>query len=165
MAWRPHEYLIEGELDNSVPGKVTGWLKFAGMKETVNLDLTGDFHPDIRRTKVHLRNPNPGQGGDHAKYMKGFSPIQTGQVVCMTAGLPQKGDRAYFEWDSKENRGVVLILGTEQVQVAHVSRRSHSGGSRDMPQGSGRSAVLGTEATLPGDTPGPTALGRVAEMN
>ena len=28
MAWRPYENLIDGELDNRVPGRVTGWLRF-----------------------------------------------------------------------------------------------------------------------------------------
>ncbi len=28
MAWRPTEYLLEGELDNTTPGKVTGWMQF-----------------------------------------------------------------------------------------------------------------------------------------
>jgi len=32
MAWRPTQYVQEGELDNSCPKKVTGWIKFAGMK-------------------------------------------------------------------------------------------------------------------------------------
>ena len=54
MAWRPHEILIEGELDNTVPGKVTGWIRFVGMNEVVKLDLLGDFHRDIRGTKVRL---------------------------------------------------------------------------------------------------------------
>jgi len=39
MAWRPNEYLIEAELDNSVPEKVTGWMRFAGIKEKVVFDL------------------------------------------------------------------------------------------------------------------------------
>jgi len=43
MAWRVSAYLIEGELDNTQPGKVTGWMRFAGMKEQVTFDLKGDF--------------------------------------------------------------------------------------------------------------------------
>ena len=31
MAWRPNRYLLEGELDNTQPGKVTGWMRFAGL--------------------------------------------------------------------------------------------------------------------------------------
>jgi len=55
MAWRPTEYLIEACLDNSVPNKVTGWMKFAGMNEKVIFDLEGNFHRDIRGAKVRLR--------------------------------------------------------------------------------------------------------------
>ena len=54
MAWRPTRYLIEGELDNTVPGKVTGWMEFAGMDGKVTFDLTGDFHRDIRGAKIHF---------------------------------------------------------------------------------------------------------------
>ena len=28
MAIRPYENLIDGELDNRIPGKVTGWIRF-----------------------------------------------------------------------------------------------------------------------------------------
>jgi hypothetical protein len=35
MAWRPNDQFIEGVMDNTVPNKITGWMKFAGMKERV----------------------------------------------------------------------------------------------------------------------------------
>ena len=54
MAWRPNEQFVEGVLDNTVPGKVTGWMMFAGMKEKVEFDLDGNFHRDIRGAKVRL---------------------------------------------------------------------------------------------------------------
>jgi hypothetical protein len=119
MAWRPHENLVEGELDNTVPGKVTGWLRFVGLKEVVKLDLAGDFHRDIRGTKLRLRNPNPTQDGDRAKYLEGFSPIQTGDVGDMTAGLPPADyvTYPYLEWYGQENGRVVLELEPEQVEV------------------------------------------------
>src|SRR2546429_262079 len=51
MAWRPYENLIDGELDNRIPGKVTGWMLFyrANKKPLrATFDLAGDFHDDIR---------------------------------------------------------------------------------------------------------------------
>ena len=119
MAWRPHEQLIEGELDNTIPGKVTGRLKFVGMKEVVKLDLTGDFHRDIRGTKVRLRNLKPTQDGDRAKYLDRFSPTQIGNVGDMTAGLPPQDYVAYpyFEWYSEASGRVLLELDPEQVEV------------------------------------------------
>jgi hypothetical protein len=121
MAWRPHEQMIEGELDNSVLGKVTGWLRFVGLKEVVKLDLVGDFHRDIRGTKVRLRNPNPSdQGRDGGRpYLESFSCVQTGEVGDMTAGLPPQDYVAYpyFEWYSEPNGRVVLELDPEQVEI------------------------------------------------
>ena len=127
MAWRPYENLIAGELDNTVPGKVTGWLRFLGMEEQVKLDLNGDFHRDIRGTRIRLRNLQPtdrnhtGATGEarQGSYMRRFSPVQTGEVGDITAGLPPHdyGVRPYIEWFSEENGRVVLELESEQVEV------------------------------------------------
>jgi hypothetical protein len=119
MAWRPHEQLIGGELDNSVPGKVTGWLVFVGMDKPVKLDLVGDFHRDIRGTKVRLRNPNPAERDGSEKYLEGFSAVQTGEVGDMTAGLPPQDyvNYPYFEIYSEQNGRIVLELDPEQVEV------------------------------------------------
>jgi len=54
MAWRPTTCLQEGELDNSCPNKVTGWMKFAGLKEKVTFELEGNFHRDIRGAKIYF---------------------------------------------------------------------------------------------------------------
>ena len=119
MAWRPHEQLIGGELNNTVPGRVTGWLVFVGMDKPVKLDLVGDFHRDIRGTKVRIRNPNPTRDSDKVKYLEGFSPIQTGEVGDMTAGLPPQDyvGYPYFEIYSEQNGRIVLELDPEQVEV------------------------------------------------
>jgi hypothetical protein len=109
------------KLDNSVLGKVTGWLRFVGLKEVVKLDLVGDFHRDIRGTKVRLRNPNPSdQGRDGGRpYLEGFSLIQTGEVGDMTAGLPPQDyvSYPYFEFYSEPNGRVVLELDQDQIEV------------------------------------------------
>lgn len=118
MAWRPYEQLVEGELDNTVPGKVTGWIRFVGMKEVVRLDLVGDFHRDIRGAKIFLS----GCARDDEKavrYMEGFSPIQTGEAGDITAGLPPQDyvDYPYIEWYTEENGRVVLELEPEQLEI------------------------------------------------
>ncbi len=63
MAWRPNDCLIAGELDNTIPGRVTGWIRFAGLAKAVRLNLTGDFHRDIRGAKLRFwgkgRQVNP----------------------------------------------------------------------------------------------------------
>ena len=95
MAWRPHENLIEGELSNRVPGKVTGWMRFFRRRRQplrVAFDLAGDFHEDIRGSDIVLKNDNPTDGNISLErdgtYMEGFDPVQRGTVGDLTAGLP-----------------------------------------------------------------------------
>jgi hypothetical protein len=60
--WLEYGNLIDGELDNSVPGKVTGWICFfRHSKEPlqVSLDLSGDFHDDVRGKVIRLSNSKP----------------------------------------------------------------------------------------------------------
>ena len=92
MAWRPYENLIDGELDNRTPGKVTGWIRFFRNEQPplrVTFDLEGDFHEDIRGTVIRLSNPNPTERHPDrgTTYMDGFNPMQTGTAGDITAGL------------------------------------------------------------------------------
>jgi len=119
MAWRPHEQLVEGELDNTLPGKVTGWIRFVGMNEVVKLDLHGDFHRDIRGTKVCLSGCAR-DDEETRQHLEGFSPVQTGEVGDMTAGLPPSdyvSGYVYLEWYSEQNGRVVLELDQDQIEV------------------------------------------------
>src|SRR5712691_3237376 len=95
MAWRPHLDLIDGELSNRVPGKVTGWMRFFRSGEQplrVVFDLEGDFHEDIRGSDIVLKNDAPADRNISLErdgtYMDGFDPVQRGTVGDMTAGLP-----------------------------------------------------------------------------
>src|SRR5229473_1708670 len=95
MAWRPHLYLIDGELSNRVPGKVTGWMRFfLGKRQPLRVvfDLEGDFHEDIRGSDIVLRNDAPADRNISLEmdgtYMDGFDPVQRGTVGDMTAGFP-----------------------------------------------------------------------------
>lgn len=119
MAWRPSEYLIEAELDNSVRDKVTGWMMFAGMKEKVVFNLEGDFHRDIRGAKVRLRGDGESVNAEEAeKYMEGFSQHQAGSVGDMTAGREPADyvSYPYWEWYGQNGR-VVIELEPDQVEV------------------------------------------------
>lgn len=119
MAWRPSEYLLEGELDNTQPDKVTGWMRFAGMKERIVFDLEGNFHRDIRGATIHFT----GNGNEHdskaVSYMDGMSTEQTGEVGDMTAGLPPRDYLGfpYLEWYSEANGRVVIELAPDQLEV------------------------------------------------
>lgn len=120
MAWRPAKYLLEGELDSTVLGKVTGWMRFAGMDEKVVFDLEGDFHRDIRGAKVRLRGDGESVNPEEsAKYLEGFSKLQKGNVGDMTAGREPSDyvNYPYFEWYGEDNGRVVMELGPDQVEI------------------------------------------------
>ena len=120
MAFRPTEYLICGELDNTVQGKVTGWMRFVGIKGKVTFDLEGNFHRDIRGAKIRLIGGATDNEPDAEGYMQGFAPHQTGKVGDITAGLPPAdyiSGSVYVEWYSQLNGRVVLELEQDQLQL------------------------------------------------
>jgi hypothetical protein len=119
MAWRPTQYLMEGELDNTTLGKVTGWMRFAGIAEKVTFDLEGDFHRDIRGAKVHFVGEGREEDPTAASYMDSFGVQQKGKVGDMTAGLSPQDyvNYPYLEIYSDDNGRIVLELEPEQMQV------------------------------------------------
>ena len=80
MAWRPTKYLLDGELDNTILGKVTGWIRFTGLKEKVLFDLKGNFHRDIRGAKIKFFSNGYESNEKAEEYMQGFSLNQTGKA-------------------------------------------------------------------------------------
>ena len=121
MAWRVSAYLVEGELDNTQPGKITGWMRFAGLKEQVTCDLKGDFHRDIRGAKIRFQGDayETDAPADAEQYMEGFASHQEGHVGDITAGLPPADYVAYpyVEWYGQENGRVLIELEPVQVKV------------------------------------------------
>ena len=105
-------------MDNTTTGKVTGWMRVAGLSETVRFDLDGVFHRDIRGTRIRLS----GCARDDEKatrYMASFSPVQTGKAGDITAGLPPVDYVAYpyVEVYSEQNGRIVVELQPEQLEI------------------------------------------------
>ena len=128
MAWRPNDNLIEGELNNTILGKVTGWIIFIRRGDIplkVDFYLEGDFHEDIRGKRIRITNPNPKDRCEELErdgtYMDGFSEIQTGGVGDITAGTPVNGtvpyvDYPYIEWYSEYR----MVLGRKRACCARA---------------------------------------------
>jgi len=120
MAWRLTIYLIEGILDNTTPGKVSGWMRFAGVKEKVTFCLEGNFHRDIRGAKIRLTGGASDDEPGAEEYMQGFALHQTGKAGDITAGMPPAdyaSGSAYVEWYSQLNGRVVLELEQDQIEL------------------------------------------------
>jgi hypothetical protein len=117
MAWRLNRNLIEGELDNTERGRVIGWMDFVGLTERVTFNLKGDFHRDIRGSRIRLKNTTPDLKS--GPFMEGFSTFQIGFAGDITAGLPPEDyvDYPYIEWFSDQNGRVVLELEPSELEV------------------------------------------------
>jgi len=121
MAFRLTRYLIEGTLENTNPGKVTGWMQFAGLNEKMTFDLEGNFHRDIRGAKIHFTGDayEDREDVDINDYSDGLALHQTGKVGDITAGLPPNdyGSTPYMEIFSEQNGRIVLELEPVQIEV------------------------------------------------
>ncbi len=119
MTWRPSAFLLEGELDNRIAGRIIGWLRFAGLPEKVTLDLEGDFGPDVRGGRIAFKSIYRGEQAAAAAYMAGFDPRQTGRAGHITTGGPPHipADFPLVEWHSDQNDRVVLYLEPHQVMI------------------------------------------------
>jgi len=169
MAWRPTEYLLEGELDNTQPGRVTGWMRFGGMNEKVIFDLQGNFHRDIRGAKIHLTGDGQMDDPEAHSYMASFSPRQTGKAGDITAGLPPADytNYPYIEWYGPENGRVVIELEPDQVQVIGrpIPACESDPVSREQQENNMFNYMRGTAETLNESTQAGTQHGKTQNLN
>ena len=59
MAWRLHEHVLRGKIDNRTRGQVSGEIWLAGIDEPLVLELTGDCAPDLAGCELGFQNPDP----------------------------------------------------------------------------------------------------------
>ena len=146
MAWRIHDHVVEGEIDNTVKGRVTGWLRIVGEPKMLQLDLGGNCHPDLAGWRFRIERIRPVAGEARGvEGMESFSADQIGdagditycQVVqqfdCpveeylrrrrMGEKVPDYWRRAlYLEWYSDCN-GRVVVQDTRLAAVT-VGKRA-----------------------------------------
>jgi hypothetical protein len=92
---------------------------FAGLPSKVTVDLSGDFHRDIRGAKIHFTGDGKSDDSEAQTYMEGFSTMQAGTAGDITAGKPPQDyvDYPYIELYGDLNGRIVLELEPSQVQV------------------------------------------------
>src|SRR5947207_15382551 len=56
MAWRLHEHVLHGKIDNRTRGRVTGEIWLAGIDEPLLLELAGDCAPDLAGCELTFEN-------------------------------------------------------------------------------------------------------------
>lgn len=144
MAWRPCDWFLEGELDNTVKGWTTGWVKIQGPENpvTLKLRLVGNCHPDLAGWKFRIVRTDPiPEWAEPLSNLEHICVNQSGHIGDVTADQMLKhiecspkefvrrsyaGDppattwrkALYLEWFSHANGRVVVqstLLGVERL--------------------------------------------------
>ena len=145
MAWRPTDWVLEGELDNTTLGWTTGWIRLEGRAEPLKLKLAGNCHPDLAGWKFRIVRTEPIPDGVEPTDYSGIATDQSGTIGDVTADqriqhfecsteeflrLCHEGKRPtttlrqalYLEWFSHRN-GRVVIQST-RLAVERLGERA-----------------------------------------
>ena len=141
MAWRIHEHILRGEIDNRTRGRVTGRIWLAGVAEALVLDLAGDCHPDLAGCTLAFENPTPvpmttappafrqrGTAGDitAARKVRVFDiPVRDAYLMLKAGGTPPEhmANCLYLEWFSEFSGRVVIESTDYRLQVSEPAWR------------------------------------------
>ncbi len=131
MAWRPSDWVLEGELDNTTPGWTIGWIRLEGRAEPLKLKVAGNCHPDLAGWKFRIVRTEPSPDRVEPIDYTGIATDQSGTIGDVTADqmlqhyegtteeflrLCRVGKRPptslrkalYLEWYSRRNGRVVI---------------------------------------------------------
>jgi len=138
MAWRIHDSVIRGEIDNRTKGRVRGKLWLHELDEPVRLDLEGNACPDLAGCLLKFKNPT--KTFPMRKKPK-FNPLQRGRIGNLSASQKVRGftipaeealamiDRGeqppervanalYLEWFSEGNGRVVIESADFELNIS-----------------------------------------------
>lgn len=138
MAWRIHDSVIRGEIDNRVKGVVRGRVWLTGPNEPVTLELKGNACPDLAGCLLTFENPGemfPLSTDGH------MDPLQRGAIGDLTASrkvrvsdipleeacerlekklsVPEHmANSLYLEWFSEANGRVVIESADYKLTIS-----------------------------------------------
>ncbi|HEY4984248.1 MAG TPA: hypothetical protein VIJ24_04230, partial [Verrucomicrobiae bacterium] len=137
MAWRIHDSVIRGEIDNRLKGRVRGKLWLDGLDEPVKLDLVGNACADLAGCLLKFKNP--AKTFSMRKKPK-FNPLQRGKIGNLSASqkvrvftipdeealaMMDRGEKPperlanalYLEWFSEGNGRVVIESTDYELEI------------------------------------------------
>jgi hypothetical protein len=141
MAWRLHEHILRGTIDNRMRGRVTGEIWLAGVDQPLMLELTGDCAPDLAGCQLSFENPNTtpmatkppapqqrGPAGDitAARKVRVFDvPIEEAIAMSRRGETPPEhtANAMYLEWFSERSGRVVIESADYRLQISEPAWR------------------------------------------
>src|ERR1019366_7819601 len=138
MAWRIHDSVIRGEIDNRVKGRVRGKVWLDGLAEPVMLDLEGNACPDLAGCRLEFKNPAK---TFPMRKKPEFNPLQRGKIGNLSASqkarvftvpdeeafaMMDRGEKPpermanalYLEWFSEGNGRVVIESAEFELEIS-----------------------------------------------
>jgi len=138
MAFRIHDSVVRGEIDNRVKGIVRGKIWVEGRAEPMTLELQGNAHPDLAGCLLTFTNPLERIAHPH---LDALHPVQRGGIGDLTASRkvrvpavpmeqflnwPKDNGRPptrwanclYLEWFSEFNGRVVIESADFTLQIS-----------------------------------------------
>jgi hypothetical protein len=141
MAWRLHEHVLRGKIDNRTRGRVTGEIWLAGIDQPLVLELTGDCAPDVAGCELRFQSPNaiamttkppaPQQRGPAgeitaARKVRVFDiPIDEAITISRRGEKPPEhmANAVYLEWFSERSGRVVIESADYRLQISEPTWR------------------------------------------
>ena len=138
MAFRIHDSVVRGEIDNRVKGIVRGRVWLEGREAPIELALAGNAHPDLAGCLLTFVNPRPRETLAH---LEDLHPVQHGTIGDLTASRkvrvpavpmveflhwPREKGRPpsrwanclYLEWFSEANGRVVIESADFELTIS-----------------------------------------------
>jgi len=141
MAWRLHEHVLRGKIDNRTRGRVTGEIWLAGIDQPLVLELTGDCAPDLAGCELSFENPasipmttkppapqQRGPAGDvtAARKVRVFD-VSTEEALAMSrrGQTPSEhvANAMYLEWFSEHSGRVVIESADYRLRISEPAWR------------------------------------------
>jgi hypothetical protein len=141
MAWRLHEHVLRGKIDNRKRGRVTGEIWLAGIDEPLLLELAGDCAPDLAGCELSFENPDAipmttkppasqqrGPAGDitAARKVRVFDvPIEEALAMSRRGETPPEhmANAVYLEWFSERSGRVVIESADYRLKISEPAWR------------------------------------------
>ncbi|WP_417734815.1 hypothetical protein [Rosistilla oblonga] len=98
MAWRPSDWVLEGELDNRTLDWTVGWIRLRDREEPLQLKLLGNCHPDLAGWKFQIVRTDPIPDWVGEPNYDGIATDQSGTIGDITADQVLR----HYECSSKE---------------------------------------------------------------
>lgn len=138
MAWRIHDSVVRGEIDNRVKGIVRGKIWLHRRKQPVTLEVRGNAHPDLAGCLLKFKNPKK-RVADSG--LASLNRMQRGTIGDLTASrkvrvfdiplaealamLRRKekppehlANSLYLEWFSDANGRVVIESADYELEIS-----------------------------------------------